>query len=66
VYISFFFPPLHLLDRIHFSNGDVNIEVREFAEHLKMRIEMGVTEIPNELIQKAEMIVHKVSLGFRT
>ncbi len=27
-------------------------------------MEMGVTEIPGELIQKAEFIVHEVSLGF--
>jgi hypothetical protein len=26
---------------------------------------MGVTEIPDELIQKAEIIVHQVSVGFR-
>ena len=30
-----------------------------------MRMEMGVTEIPEELIQKAEIIVHQVSVGFR-
>jgi len=28
-------------------------------------MDMGVTEIPDELIQKAEIIVHKVSMGFR-
>jgi hypothetical protein len=26
---------------------------------------MGLTEIPDELIQKAEIIVHQVSIGFR-
>jgi hypothetical protein len=26
---------------------------------------MGVTEIPDELMQKAEIIVHQVSVGFR-
>jgi len=56
---------MYLLDLIHYSNGDVKVEAQEFAEQLKMRIEMGVTEIPDELIQKAEMIVHKVSFGFR-
>jgi hypothetical protein len=29
-----------------------------------MRMAMGVTEIPEELIQKAEIIVHLVSEGF--
>jgi len=27
--------------------------------------EMGVEEIPDELIQKAEIIVHQVSVGIR-
>jgi hypothetical protein len=30
-----------------------------------MRMEMRVTEIPDELIKKAEVIVHQVSVGFR-
>jgi hypothetical protein len=28
-------------------------------------MEHGIAEIPDELIQKAEIIVHKVSLHFR-
>ena len=35
------------------------------APLVKMRMEMGITEIPDELIQKAENIVYQVSLGFR-
>ena len=45
-------------------SGDVKAEAQELSEQIKMRMEMGVTEIPDELIQKAEIIVHQVSLGF--
>ena len=54
-----------LLDLVHYSKGDVKAEAQELSEQIKMRMEEGVTEIPDELIQKAEIIVHKVSMGFR-
>jgi serine/threonine protein kinase len=55
----------YILDLVHYSKGDVKVEARELSEQIKMRMEMGVEEIPDELIQKAEIIVHQVSLGFR-
>jgi hypothetical protein len=55
----------YLLDLVHYSKGDVKAEAHELSEQLKMRMEMGVTEIPDELIQKAEIIVHQVNVGFR-
>jgi serine/threonine protein kinase len=55
----------YLLDLIHYSKGDVKVEAQELSEQIKMRMEMGVTEIPDELIEKAEIIVYKVSVGFR-
>ena len=55
----------YLLDLVHYSKGEVKVEAQELSEQIKMRMEMGVTEIPDELIQKAEIIVHQVSVGFR-
>ena len=55
----------YLLDLIHYSKGDVKVEAQELSEQLKMRMEMGVTEIPDELIQKADLIVHQVSIDFK-
>jgi hypothetical protein len=43
----------------------VKTEVMELSEQIRTRMEYGLTEIPDELIQKAEIIVHKVSLHFR-
>jgi hypothetical protein len=55
----------YLLDLVHYSKGDVKAEAQELSEQLKMRMEMGVTEIPDELVQKADLIVHQVSRGVR-
>ena len=54
----------YLLDLVHYSKGDVKTEARELSEQIKMRMELGVPEIPDELIRKAEIIVHQVSMGF--
>ena len=54
----------YLIDIVNYSKGDVKLEAQELSAQIKMRMEMGVTEIPDELIQKAERIVHKVSVGF--
>ena len=55
----------YILDLVHYSKGDMKVEAQELCEQIKMRMEMGVTEIPDELIQKAEILVHQVSVGFR-
>jgi serine/threonine protein kinase len=54
-----------LLDLVSFSTGDMKVEAQELSEQIKMRMENRLTEIPDELIQKAEIIVHKVSLHIR-
>jgi eukaryotic-like serine/threonine-protein kinase len=55
----------YLLDFVQYSRGDVKVEAQELCEQIKMRMEMGVTEIPDELIQKAESLVHRAGVGFR-
>jgi serine/threonine protein kinase len=56
---------MYLLDLIHYSKGDVKIEAQELSEQILVRMEYGIDEIPDELITKAEIIVHQVSVGFR-
>jgi outer membrane protein assembly factor BamB/serine/threonine protein kinase len=55
----------YLSDLAIYAEGDVKTEVMELSEQIRTRMEYGLTEIPDELIQKAEIIVHKVSLHFR-
>ena len=41
-------------------SGDVKILAEEFAEQIKVRMEMNLLTIPDELINKAEILVHKI------
>jgi hypothetical protein len=41
----------------------VKVQAQELSEQIKMRMERGLSEIPDELIQKAEIIVHQVNIG---
>ncbi|MCX6690225.1 MAG: hypothetical protein NTZ39_11155, partial [Methanoregula sp.] len=53
----------YLQDLIHYAHGDVKKKAQELSEQVELRMEMGLSEIPEELIQKAESIVHEIDLG---
>jgi serine/threonine protein kinase len=55
----------YLSDLINYTQGDVTTDAKELSEQIRFRVESGITEVPEELINKAEFIVHKVSAGFR-
>lgn len=55
----------YLSDLINYTQGEVTADAKELSEQLRFRVESGITEVPDELINKAEFIVHKVSAGFR-
>ena len=55
----------YVTDLATYAKDEVKDEVQELADQIKMRIEEGITDVPDELIKKAEIIVHKVSRGFR-
>ena len=42
----------YILDLIHYSKGDVKAEAQELSEQIKMRMDLGLEEIPTELIQQ--------------
>ena len=54
----------YLQDLIHYAHGNVKEKARELSGQIEIRMEMGLSEIPEELIQKAESIVHEIDLGF--
>jgi hypothetical protein len=54
----------YLCELEHYAKGDSRAEVRELAEQIRVRKESGITEIPDELLKKAEFIIHKISLSF--
>ncbi|WP_297071294.1 serine/threonine-protein kinase [Thermococcus sp.] len=50
-------------DLTHYARGKVRDEVLVLKEQLRLRLESGL-EVPPELLEKAEMIVHRIKLGF--
>ena len=51
-------------DLVEYSKGDAKVLAQELCEHLYIRIQNDVTEVPDELLKKAEFVVHKVLRGF--
>jgi hypothetical protein len=47
-------------DLAHYAQGDVKLQAGELADQIHARIEMNISEIPEELVQKADVIVHRV------
>jgi len=51
-------------DLVNYADGEVKSLAKELCEELRVRIEAGLGII-EELIKKAEIICHKVRMGFR-
>ncbi len=51
-------------DLAHYARGNVVEEIIALKEQIKLRLEEGL-DIPPELVEKADVIVHKVKLGWR-
>ena len=51
-------------DLLNYTSGEVKQEVQELCGGLKFRIENGINTVPEELIKKAEVMVHKIRMRF--
>jgi serine/threonine protein kinase len=49
-------------DLIQFVSGELKMVTEEFAEQLKVRMEMNLLTVPDELINKADILVHKIKM----
>jgi len=49
-------------DLARYSAGEIQAQATELAAQIKMRVEMGAQELPDELIRKAEVIVHQIRM----
>ena len=50
----------YAVDLARYSAGETQTQAVELAKQIKMRVELGAQELPAELVQKAEVIVHHV------
>ena len=52
-------------DLVNYADGEVKSMAEELCNQLRARMEAGISEIADELIKKAEIIAHKVRVGFK-
>ncbi|AEF95684.1 serine/threonine-protein kinase [Methanotorris igneus] len=52
-------------DLIHYAKGEVKEELLKLKEAVKYRVENNIP-IPYEIVKKAEVIIHKIRLGFKS
>ncbi|AEO13933.1 protein kinase [Thermococcus sp. AM4] len=51
-------------DLVFYTRGELKQEVEKLVEQIKFRLKDGLT-IPPEIIEKAEIITHKIRLGYK-
>jgi hypothetical protein len=51
-------------DLVNYARGGTRDELLALKEQLKLRLEEGL-DVPPELMEKAEIVVHKIKLGFK-
>jgi serine/threonine protein kinase len=49
-------------DLAQFVSGELKSNAEEFAEQLKIRLEMNLLTIPDELINNADILIHRIKL----
>ena len=52
----------YAIDLARYSAGEARVQAIDLVRQIKARVEMGAQELPDELIQKAEVIVHQVRM----
>jgi len=54
-------------DLINYSKGEVRDQVKELSEQIRFRIDNNIQdEVPDEIIAAADLIAHKIGVGFTT
>lgn len=52
-------------DLSHYAQSEIKDLTSGFCKQLEIRIDNGMHDVPDELMKKAQIIAHKVGLGFR-
>jgi serine/threonine protein kinase/Flp pilus assembly protein TadD len=53
-------------DLVNYSEGEIKVQVNELSEQLRMRIDYDSNDVPDEIIKAADLIAHKIGIGFTT
>ena len=53
-------------DLVNYSEGEVRDQVKELSEQIRIRIDNDLDEVPDEIIEAADLIAHKIGVGLST
>jgi len=53
-------------DLVNYSEGEVRDLVKELSEQIRIRIDNDLNEVPDEIIEAADLIAHKIGVGLST
>ncbi|NMB78726.1 MAG: protein kinase [Methanomicrobiales archaeon] len=53
-------------DLVVYTEGEVKEQTKEMAAQIKIRLDNGLDEVPEEIIETAELITHKIGVGLTT
>jgi len=53
-------------DLVNYSEGEVRDRVRELGEQIRFRLDNDMNEVPEEIIEAADLITHKIGVGLTT
>lgn len=53
-------------DLVNYSEGEIRDQVKELGEQIRFRLDNDMNEIPEQLIETADLITHKIGVGLTT
>ncbi|MFA4826346.1 MAG: serine/threonine-protein kinase [Methanoregula sp.] len=53
-------------DLVNYSEGEVKERVKELSAQIRIRLDNDMEEVPEEIIEAAELIAHKIGVGLTT
>ncbi|MFA4860239.1 serine/threonine-protein kinase [Methanoregula sp.] len=53
-------------DLVNYTEGEIRDSVKELSAQIRIRLDNDVDEVPEEIIEAAELIAHKIGMGLTT
>jgi serine/threonine protein kinase len=53
-------------DLVNYSEGEIREQVKELSAQIRIRLDNDMDEVPDEIIEAAELIAHKIGVGLTT
>ncbi|WP_298669340.1 hypothetical protein [uncultured Methanofollis sp.] len=54
---------MYASDLVRYLEGDMQASARDLADQIRVRVENQIPAIPEEILKKAEVLVHRIHYG---